>query len=81
MKSGDGVQVATRAVEEYSIAADAWVQRAPLNSPRSHFGAAYLDSQIIVFGGQAICTSETMCLNECAPPSSLTHLSNWPCIT
>ena len=59
------MQVATRFVEEYSIAADVWVQRAPLNSPRSHFGAAYLDNKVVVFGGQAICTSEALCLNEC----------------
>ena len=59
--------MATRAVEEYSIAADAWVERASFNSPRSHFGASFLDSQVMVFGGQAICTSNTLCLNECAP--------------
>ena len=52
-------------VEEYSVAADAWVQRAPLATPISHFAAAYLDAQIIAFGGQDACTTVALCSNGC----------------
>ena len=52
-------------VEEYSPAADAWVQRAPLATPVSHFAAAYLDSQVVAFGGQDACTTVALCSNQC----------------
>ena len=52
-------------MEEYSTAADAWVERAPLAAPVSHFAAAYLDSQIIAFGGQDACTTVALCSNGC----------------
>ena len=52
-------------MEEYSIAADAWVQRAPLATPVSHFAAAYLDGQVIAFGGQDACNTVALCANQC----------------
>ena len=57
-------QVAIPDVEEYSVEADAWVQRAPLATPVSHFAAAYLDSQVIAFGGQDACTTVALCANQ-----------------
>ena len=57
-------QVAIPDVEEYSVQADAWVQRAPLPTPVSHFAAAYLDTQVLAFGGQDACTTVALCTNQ-----------------
>jgi hypothetical protein len=62
--------VAIPDVEEYSTAADTWVERAPLATPVSHLAAAYLDSQIIAFGGQDACTTVALCSNGCGSKRS-----------
>ena len=54
----------TSSVDEYSVAVNAWVQRAPLKLPRSSPAASYLDGQIMVFGGQAACKDPASCLKS-----------------
>jgi len=55
---GIHTKVAIHHVEEYILAQDVWIDRAPLPEATFRAGAAYVDGMVFVFGGHRTCEVE-----------------------
>ncbi|KAK9810368.1 hypothetical protein WJX72_009543 [[Myrmecia] bisecta] len=74
-----GTQVGLHFVEEYNFNEDVWVEKAPMDTQRFSFGAAYIDEGVYAFGGHTFCATPTAdCANRTLDSVEVLYASEHP---